>query len=143
MKRLDKKDLLLSPKVVSDLTGGSSSDGENGSHTCGETLAGCDTPSKNGQCLTLEEEGCLTKKCATKECLTVKETCICTTLCNDTFSNDVQCCKPTEQIKTRCCITPPVSVIECELSDEAYCPISDVCEETEVCENPNLTNNCL
>ena len=56
MKRLDKKDLLLSPKVVSDLTGGSSSDGENDSHTCGETLAGCDTPSKNGQCLTLEEE---------------------------------------------------------------------------------------
>lgn len=142
MKKLDQKDLLLSPKVVTDLSDGSSSDGEKATHTCPQTLVTCNEPSNNGQCLTLEEEGCLTKKCATKDCLTVKETCVCTKLCQETHSQDVQCCTPTEQVETRCCLTPPISAIECELSDEAFCPVSDTCEETEVCPTPDITNNC-
>lgn len=143
MKKLEQKDLLLSPKVVTDLTGGSSNDGEKGTHTCNQTLAGCNEPSDNGQCLTLEEEGCLSKNCATKECLTVKETCLCTKLCNETHSQDVQCCKPTEQVESRCCITPPISANICELSDEAFCPISDPCDETEVCVDTDVTNDCI
>ncbi len=141
MKKLDQKDLLLSPKVVTDLTGGNFVDGNEDTKQCHETVT-CHNPSDNGQCLTLEEEGCLTKKCATNECLTVKETCLCTKLCQESHSQDNQCCQPTEQIQTRCCISPPISAIECELSDAAYCPISEQCEETEVCPNPNLTIEC-
>ena len=145
MKKLDQKDLLLSPKVVTDLTGSGTDDpnATKDTNTCTETAVDCTGASDDGTCLTLEEEGCATKKCATKECLTIVETCICTKLCNETHSQDVQCCKPTEQIDSRCCITPPVSANYCEESDIIFCPVSNVCEETEVCVTPDVTESCL
>lgn len=145
MKKLEQKDFLLSPKVVTDLTG-SGTDNPNGTKatkTCTETAVDCTGASDDGTCLTLEEEGCATDNCATNGCLTIKDTCVCTKLCNETHSQDVQCCKPTEQIDTRCCITPPVSANICEESDVNFCPISSECEDTDVCVSPNVTESCI
>lgn len=109
MKRLDKKDLLLSPKVVSDLTGGNNTT----------------TNKKN-------EDG--NPDAATgKICVSAVDTCFCTNVCNETLSENELCCQESEKIESKCCVNPPYSVDICELSEVELCPETQQCPETQVC----------
>lgn len=120
MKKLDQKDLLLSPKVVTDLTGSNNStDGNNNG----------DNP--NG-----------THPCATGQvCLTGVETCNCSRFCNETLSQNELCCEVSKNIESKCCVNPPFSVEICELSEVEACPETDECPETQICPTTTDTNN--
>lgn len=68
-----------------------------------------------------------------QDCPSVMDTCQCTHLCNETLSANELCCEVSENIETKCCINPPVSVENCEVSKEIVCPITSDCPETQVC----------
>lgn len=106
MKKLDQKDLLLSPKVVTDLTGSNSSIGKNDG----------EAPDATGQV-----------------CLTGVNTCQCSKICNETLSENELCCEVSENIESKCCINPPFSVDICELSEVDVCPETEECPETQIC----------
>lgn len=112
MKKLDQKDLLLSPKVVTDLTGGNNSTNEKNDG---------DNPNASHVCSTVQA------------CQTEADTCQCTRACVETFSANELCCEVSENIESKCCINPPVSVENCEVSKEIVCPITSDCPETQVC----------
>ena len=93
MKKIEQKDLLLSPKVVTDLTGSNSSIGKN------------DGDNTNA-----------THECVTGPvCLTAVDTCQCTKTCNETLSENELCCEVSENIESKCCVNPTFSVDICEL----------------------------
>ena len=145
MKKLNLKDLQLSPKVVTYLSGSSAgksdyTDGCTGTDTCNQSVAdGC--ISNNDQCLSEADNPCATEVggCTGEACLkTLKETCLCTNLCALTRSQDVKCCQLTNDVNTQCCLTPPESKEVCpETEDGFHCALTDICLETANCMEPN------
>lgn len=112
MKKLDQKDLLLSPTVVTDLTGSNNStDGNNNG----------DNPNATHECAT------------GPVCLTAVDTCQCTNTCNETLSENELCCEVSENIESKCCVNPTFSVDICELSKVGTCPVTYDCPETQMC----------
>ena len=149
MKKIDLKDLQLSSKVVTDLTGSAGGNGYTdectGTETCNQSIAdACN--SNNDQCLSEVDNPCATEVdgCTGEACLqTLQETCHCTELCGLTRSQDVQCCELTNEINTQCCLNPPESVNIClETQGGLQCPRTLQCEETEGCMQPNTVKVC-
>jgi len=161
MKKLEQKDFLLSPKVVTDLTGSGESSGVV-SDKCPETYPNCYTSalpggcqSKKLQCLSEDDNPCASEdNCTGEPCLlTGDNTCLCTKVCPKTQSDNNICCEASEDTITKCCITPPISVDNCiETSDcqetddcpETYyhCYYTDNCQETEGCQVTNSIQYC-
>lgn len=111
MKKLDQKDLMLSPKVVTDLTGSSSStNGKNDG----------DNPNATYLCPTGHV------------CISGENTCDCSMFCNVTLSLNDVCCEVSKNDDSKCCVNPPFSVDVCELSEVA-CPETEECPETQIC----------
>lgn len=145
MKRLDKKDLLLSPKVVSDLTGGSAETNYVVSDLCPKTFPDCKTSATPGgcnsnkvQCLSEEENACASNEnCTGDECLlTGNDTCLCTEACPETQSDNDICCEASDDIDTKCCINPTFSVQVCQETQDTNCAETDLCAQTEGCMQP-------
>ena len=131
MKKLDQKDLLLSPKVVTDLTGGGSGGNpRNPTDNCPTNAC-----TENDQCLSEIDNPCASdENCTAGICLlTTKETCACSDLCPETQSDNNICCAASEENLTKCCITPPVSINVCVLTEDYNCKYTDNCQETEGC----------
>lgn len=109
MKKIYLKDLQLSPKVVTDLTGSMSTD-----DVC--------TVGNIGTCDTQEDD-----------CNDETRTCDCgTDTCAGTLSAGEQCCYATKANASQCCISPPESHHICLETDEGIC-ITKVCNETTDC----------
>ena len=119
MTKLDQKDLLLSPKVVTDLTGSNSTNGKNDG----------DNPNASNVCAT----GHI--------CITDVDACQHTKVCIETVTADVYCCDVSENIESKCCVNPTFSVNICELSEVDMCPETEECPDTQLCPDPNDTNN--
>lgn len=118
MKKLDKKDLLLSPKVVTNLTG-SQNGGREVSDHCPPTFPDCNTSADPGT-----GDLCL---------LTGDNTCLCTNVCPETQSDNDQCCEASGNIDTKCCITHPLSIDICQESKGEICQQSNGCEDSQIC----------
>ncbi len=116
-EKIDQKDLLLSPKVVTDLTGGNNSTNEKNDG---------DNPNASHVCSTVQA------------CQTEADTCQCTRACVETISANELCCEVSENIESKCCVNPTFSVLICELSEVEMCPVTNECPETQICE----TNVC-
>lgn len=120
MKKLDQKDLMLSPKVVTDLTGSNSStNGKNDG----------DNPNATNVCATGQV------------CITAVDTCLCTKICHETLSENELCCEVSENIESKCCVNPTYSVDICELSEVEVCPQTEECPETQICPTTTDANN--
>lgn len=141
MKKLDKKDLLLSPKVVTNLTG-SQNGGREVSDHCPPTFPDCNTSadpggcfSGNNQCLSEADNPCASdKNCTGDLCLlTGDNTCLCTNVCPETQSDNDQCCEASGNIDTKCCITHPLSIDICQESKGEICQQSNGCEDSQIC----------
>lgn len=120
MKKIDQKDLLLSPKVVTDLTGSNNSINGNNDG---------DNPNASNLCATGQV------------CVTDVDACQRTKACIETQTDDVLCCEVSENIESKCCVSPPISVNDCELSEVEICPISEECPESYICPITTGKNN--
>lgn len=141
MKKLKQRDLLLSPKVVTDLTG-SGEGSRDMTDQCPPTFPNCYTSALpggcvtgNNQCLSEDDNPCASDdNCTGDPCLlTGDNTCLCTRVCPETQSDNDQCCEASEGIDTKCCITPPVSIEICQESEVEICPISNECPDSQIC----------
>lgn len=141
MKKLKPKDLMLSPRVVTDLTGNGNSDRDVSNH-CPVTFPDCNTSAQpggcntgNDQCLSEVENPCASDdNCTGETCLlTGDNTCNCTVVCPETQSDNELCCEPSDDINTKCCITPPVSIEICQESEVEMCPETKECPESVYC----------
>lgn len=135
MKKIYLKDLQLSPKVVTDLTGSGSGAKDytvpnvcTDTETCNQSVADtCKT--EDNQCLSEVDNPCATDA----DCNNETKTCNCgTDTCTGTLSAGEQCCYATKANASQCCISPPASHHICLETDEGIC-ITKVCNETTDC----------
>ena len=102
MKKPDLKDLQLSPKMVTDLTGSLTSGKD---YTDGDNPA----PETGPECNTYYVGTCDTHEV---DCHDETATCDCgTNDCAETHTGDIQCCYATNANQTQCCIDPPTEVV--------------------------------
>ena len=134
MKKLNLKDLQLSPKVVTDLTGSPNVSGE-----CTKGNYGtCDT---GAECITYNAGTCDTHE---EDCHDVTVSCNCATAdCPYTQSGGVLCCYASAANASQCCISPPVSNDVClQTIEDTLCAESDNCQGTDNCPIIDETNAC-
>ena len=116
MKKIDFKDLQLSSKVVTDLTGSLQPN-----DVC--------TAGNIGTCDTQEDD-----------CNDETDSCDCgTDNCAGTQSGGEQCCYATIANASQCCITPPASHDVCLETIEDLCNQTTACNQTDYCQ---LTIKC-
>lgn len=135
MKTLNQDDLQISPKKVTDLTGGGENNPLDVSDNCPDTYT-CQTQceacfTQDDQCDSQGDKGCDSDGCQETYLETCEESCD----CGNTLSQGVQCCVQTLEGKGLC-VKPKISVELCMETEGVDCFDTLYCPNTEGCMHP-------